>query len=322
MFFNGLEAPKSGRPLLVGKCHATRQEFLAYRLSGNARESFLGPGNGRVDRSTLLLARPDDVVPITMEVVPLDLQLSKFLLRDLLADRVTATIEAGTHDETTVVGRVADEVDHCLVCPQGSAAPVDRDEGEQTVLDLVPLARTRREVADVDRHIELVGDPLELVLPHMRPIAVAAARVGGDEDLARLWVALRADSIPPRLDRGDRKHRRVVVNADADEPVVGGEVVYAVWDRLADRVRGEVVDVHQLGLALRLPLASSVLEVADQLLLLRVDRDDGNTSLDAALRLGVDVLELSVPIGMLGAFDGLVRRLQAVVMVAQQLGHR
>jgi hypothetical protein len=54
----------------------------------------------------------------------------------------------------------------------------------------------------------------------------------------------------------------VVVHADADEAFVGGQVIDAVWDRFADCIGREVVDVHQVGLALRLPLASAVLEVS------------------------------------------------------------
>ena len=62
------------------------------------------------------------------------------------------------------------------------------------MLDLVPLAGTGGEVADVDRHVELVGDALQLVLPHVRPIAVAAPGVGCDEYFVRLGVALGANS--------------------------------------------------------------------------------------------------------------------------------
>ena len=93
------------------------------------------------------------VVPVAVEVVALDLQLAQFLRRDLLAGRIAATIESGAHDEATAVGRVADEVDDGLVGPQRASAPVDRDEREQAVLDLVPLAGAGREVADVDRHV-------------------------------------------------------------------------------------------------------------------------------------------------------------------------
>jgi len=64
-----------------------------------------------------------------------------------------------------------------------------------------------------------------------------------------------------------------VVDAHAHESVAGRDVVDPVRDRLADGVIREVVDVDQLGLALRLPLPPAVFEVPDQLLLLRVDGD-------------------------------------------------
>jgi len=190
------------------------------------------------------------------------------------------------------------------------------------VLDLVPLAGTGRVVADVDRYSTFVGDPLQLALPHVGARAVAAAGVGGDVEFFRLGVALDPDPLPPRFDRSGREHRRVVVHAHAHEAFVGVDVKDTVWDRLADGIRGEVVDVNQIGLVLRLPLASPVFEVADQLLLLRVDRDDRNAPVDAVLRLRIDVLELRVAIRMLGALYGLVRRLEAVAVIAQQLGHR
>ena len=53
-----------------------------------------------------------------------------------------------------------------------------------------------------------------------------------------------------------------MIDTDADEAVVGGEVVNAVRDRLADCIGRKVVDVHQVRLAFGVPLASTVLEVA------------------------------------------------------------
>src|SRR5258708_3409145 len=235
-----------------------------------------------------------------MKLVALDLQVSQFLLGDLLAGGIAPTVESGADDETASVGRVADEVDDGLVGPQRAPAPVDGDEREQAMLHLVPLAGAGREVADVDRYVELVGDALQLVLPYVRPIAVAASGIGGDEDLPRLGVALGADLTPPCLDRRHRKDRRVVIDADADEAIVGREVVDAVRDRLAARIRREVVDVPQVGLAGRLPLTSAALEVTDQLLLLGVDGYYRHAALDAVLRLRVDALELRVAVWLQG----------------------
>jgi len=57
----------------------------------------------------------------------------------------------------------------------------------------------------------------------------------GDEELAGSWIALGTDLRPPRLDRGDGEHWRVVVCAHAYEAIVGRDIVDAVRDRLADR---------------------------------------------------------------------------------------
>src|SRR5262249_15158720 len=72
----------------------------------------------------------------------------------------------------------------------------------------------------------------------------------------------------------------------------------------------------------RLPFSPAVLEVADELLLLRIDRDDWDPAGDAVLRLGVDVLELLIPIGMLLPFDGLLRGLKAVAEPVEERGDR
>src|SRR5207248_1004305 len=119
----------------------------------------------------------------------------------------------------------------------------------QPVLNFVPLAGPRREVADADSDAELVGELLERVLPDMRPVAVAAPGVGGDEQFARVRIPLRPDLAPPGLDRRDGEHGRVVVNPDTDEAIVGADVVDAVRNGLADRVLWKVVNVHKVGLA-------------------------------------------------------------------------
>lgn len=66
-----------------------------------------------------------------------------------------------------------------------------------------------------------------------------------------------------------------MIDADADPAVVGGEVIDAVGDGFAEVRVDEVVDTYRYGLALGLPLAAAVAEVADELLLLGVDGDDG-----------------------------------------------
>src|SRR4051794_30650921 len=103
-----------------------------------------------------------------MERVWLDLQGAEVFRRDLLASWAATAAEPRTDDEATAIGRVADQVDDRLVGPQRTAAPVDRDEREQTVLDLVPLAGAWWKVAHVDCDVEIVSESLKLGLPQPR----------------------------------------------------------------------------------------------------------------------------------------------------------
>jgi len=78
------------------------------------------------------------------------------------------------------------------------------------------------------------------------------------------------------------------------------------------------VDPDRLGLAFGAQLTPSVLEVADQLLLLGGDRDGRLTCGLERLHLGVDVFELRVAIRMVRALTGLAVGLQAKAQAAQQ----
>ena len=50
-----------------------------------------------------------------------------------------------------------------------------------------------------------------------------------------------------------------MIDAHSHEAGIGADIVYAIGNGFAGGVAGEVVDVHQLGLALRFPLASPFL---------------------------------------------------------------
>jgi hypothetical protein len=69
------------------------------------------------------------------------------------------------------------------------------------------------------------------------------------------------------------------------------------------------IDGLRFGFGLRLP--SAILEVTDELLLLRrLDGNHAHAALDASLSLGVDVLELGAMVRVPGAFDGFVANRQ------------
>gem|GEM_PF-3386750 len=77
--------------------------------------------------------------------------------------------------------------------------------------------------------------------------------------------------------------------------------------------------IDEFGLVLRMPFNTSVLEVTDQLFLLRVDGDIRHTAPKALRRLRADMCELRVSIRMRSALDRLLRSLKAIAEPVEQL---
>src|SRR5437016_137100 len=82
--------------------------------------------------------------------------------------------------------------DHCvhrlIHATRSRGAPVLADEGEEPVLDFVPLAGAGRQVVDHDIEVEFVGQLLQFPFPQPHPRAVAAAPIGGDQQSGRLGI--------------------------------------------------------------------------------------------------------------------------------------
>ena len=164
----------------------------------------------------VLAGRVDRVVPRAALGMRLDRQGAHALGADGHAQRVGAGVQRGLHAQPGAGAGGGDGVDDYFVAGQRPPAPVHRDVGEQPVLDLVPLARPGREVADRDGQPGLGGEVRELGLPHPVAVAVGPAGVGGDQQPGRGRVVAAAAGLPPPADRGDRERRGVVVHPDVD----------------------------------------------------------------------------------------------------------
>ena len=103
-----------------------------------------------------------------------------------------------------------------------------------------------------------------------------------------------------------------MIDPDRHPALVVGDVIDPVGDRLAELWVFEVVGADLDRLAGRAPLTPAVLEVADQLLLLGVDRYHRLAGGHRARDRGVYVLELRVAVGMLAPLADLRGGLQAV----------
>ena len=129
-------------------------------------------------------SRLDRVVPVAVEAAGTEADLRHLLVADLPALGVLALVDLATDAQPGLGPGRGDEVDDGHQAGQRPSAPVGADVGEQPVLDLVPLAGARREVADGDGKSRGVGQALEFPLPQADLGPVAAAAVGGDQQRA------------------------------------------------------------------------------------------------------------------------------------------
>ena len=175
---------------------------------------------------------------------------------------IASLIELGLEAQPGGRAGVPDEFDEGFEGAERTPAPVLRDVAEESVLDLVPLARARWEMRDVDGEAQVVGQALQGGLPAARPIAIAATGIGGDVQRLGHWVRVPSHQGPPLANRGDGEGRRIVIAADADPRFVPRHVVDATRNRFADRIARKIMHPHALWLTRRLPLASAILEIA------------------------------------------------------------
>src|SRR5215217_7696823 len=101
-------------------------------------------------------SRSDGVIPLPVECVPPKIDLLHLLLRDLDPRGIDTPVQFTGDLQTRLGRRCGDEVDDRLVTHQRLASPVLADEREEPMLDLVPLARPRWEVAHRDLQPRLI----------------------------------------------------------------------------------------------------------------------------------------------------------------------
>src|SRR5260370_2780541 len=102
----------------------------------------------------------DLAVPFTMKRIAVEVDLSHLVVGDFDPWRVGPVINLRMNLQSFSGGCCCDQADDHFQAGQGLPSPVLADEGEQSMFDLVPLAFTRRKVAD--RHLEPAPAPYPL----------------------------------------------------------------------------------------------------------------------------------------------------------------
>ena len=116
---------------------------------------------------------------------------------------ILAGVEFAAHGEASFGGGGGYQLDDDPIADEWFGTPVLADEGEEAVLDLIPLAGAGRQVADRNVEVEFVGQRLQFAFPQPHPRAIAAAAIGGDQQSGCLGIASPTDGEPPLADAID-----------------------------------------------------------------------------------------------------------------------
>ena len=89
-----------------------------------------------------------DIVPVAVELVAHNSNVFHFLVGDFASGWILPAIQATSDSKPLGRGCFGNQIDDSLVVTQRFTAPVRGNEGEEPVLDLVPLARAGRKMTD------------------------------------------------------------------------------------------------------------------------------------------------------------------------------
>src|SRR5437763_2743682 len=104
----------------------------------------------------------DLIIPFSVELIPLKIELRYLLVRYLDALRIAAGVHFRMDLETSRGDGSGNQIDNHFDADQRLAAPVLGDARKQSVFDFVPLAGSRWKVADGNLQSGLIGEFLQL----------------------------------------------------------------------------------------------------------------------------------------------------------------
>src|SRR5713226_10614065 len=147
---------------------------------------------------------------------------------------IESRVQLGLDPEAGRGAGGANEVDHRLIAHQRLALPVQTDEREHAVLDLVPFAGARRIVTHRDGQAGLIRELLQVIFPCPIPATITSPAIGAQQQSRRRGIAPATDPSPPPADALDRELGGVMADTDVDEAFVPLLVISPVRNRRPD----------------------------------------------------------------------------------------
>ena len=176
----------------------------------------------------------DLVIPLAVELIANDGQFRHVLIWDLYARSIERIVNLSLDCQPFLSACVGNEVDDHGSAFQGSTAPVLTDMAEHPMFDLVPFAGARREMTDMNGHIELLSQLLDFDFPEAHATAIAAAAIGGDQQFHGLGVESYSHPLPPAANSRHGKLCGIMVNPDTYPPLIVRQVVNTIRDNFSE----------------------------------------------------------------------------------------
>src|ERR1700683_5045357 len=133
---------------------------------------------------------------------------------------------------------------------------------ENSRCSAIPLARARWILTDRDRDADRISQGLQIQLPGSSSATIAPSCIRTEEEAPGRAVAPPSVHFPPSPNAFHGELRGVVGSPDVNHRPVLQDLVGTVGNRLPLGLRGEVVYVHFVGLALGAPRAPLILKGA------------------------------------------------------------
>jgi hypothetical protein len=203
------------------------------------------------------------------------------------------------------------QLDNGLKRRKRLATPIDGNVRKEPMLDLVPFAGGRRQVANGDGQAGLISQMVHLLLPQQIAYPIGATPISYDQQFPTSGIQFAAHALPPASDAFDRKRCGLMIDPDVDEAAVVHQIIDAIRNGFLVRNGRVIIDIHGRLLSFGLPFSPAVLESADQLFLLTINGNDWLAFGFKSFTGSIDVLKLGIAVGMrcslkalLGGFEG------------------
>lgn len=121
------------------------------------------------------------------------------------------------------------------------------------MLDLIPFAGSRRQMADRNAQASLCGKPLQLHLPQPVANSIRTASISHNQELLTGRIQAAPNAAPPAPDTLHGKLRGLVINTHIDEAAVVDHIVNPIGNRFPVSDGAVIIHIDGRFLPLGLP---------------------------------------------------------------------